>query len=89
MANRGIGQLFARKSVEQMHAEHAGSELKRSLGALNLVLLGIAGIGLVVLLLQRPNLVKLKMDLDLNPTDLARLEDDADMVVQLPRLRRF
>lgn len=55
----------------------------------NLVLLGIAGIGLVVMLLHHPNLVKLKMDLDLNPTDLARLEDDADMVVQLPRLRRF
>jgi hypothetical protein len=55
----------------------------------NLVLLGIAGIGLVVLLLHHPNLVKLKMDLDLSPADLARLEDDADMVVQLPRLRRF
>ena len=52
MANRGIGQLFARKSVEQMHAEHAGSELKRSLGALNLVLLGIGciiGTGIFVL----------------------------------------
>jgi divalent metal cation (Fe/Co/Zn/Cd) transporter len=55
----------------------------------NLVLLGIAGIGVVVLLLHHPNLVKLKMDLDLSPADLSRLEDDADMVVQLPRLRRF
>ena len=37
----GIGRLFIRKSVEQMHAEHAEGELKKSLGALNLVLLGI------------------------------------------------
>ncbi|MBI1361897.1 MAG: amino acid permease [Alphaproteobacteria bacterium] len=55
MANgtkHGIGQLFLRKSVEQMHAEHAGSELKKSLGALNLVLLGIGciiGTGIFVL----------------------------------------
>jgi APA family basic amino acid/polyamine antiporter len=52
MASRGIGQLFARKSVEQMHAEHQGSELKKSLGALNLVLLGIGciiGTGIFVL----------------------------------------
>ncbi|MBL8546037.1 MAG: amino acid permease [Hyphomonadaceae bacterium] len=41
-----------RKSVEQMHAEHAGGELKKSLGALNLVLLGIGciiGTGIFVL----------------------------------------
>ncbi len=52
VGKRGIGQLFARKSVEQMHAEHAGSELKKSLGALNLVLLGIGciiGTGIFVL----------------------------------------
>jgi basic amino acid/polyamine antiporter, APA family len=52
MAGRGIGQLFARKSVEQMHAEHSQSELKKSLGALNLVLLGIGciiGTGIFVL----------------------------------------
>ena len=52
MATRGIGQLFARKSVEQMHAEHQGGELKKSLGALNLVLLGIGciiGTGIFVL----------------------------------------
>lgn len=52
MASRGIGQLFARKSVEQMHAEHQGSELKKSLGALNLTLLGIGciiGTGIFVL----------------------------------------
>ncbi len=52
MASRGIGQLFARKSVEQMHAEHQGGELKKSLGALNLVLLGIGciiGTGIFVL----------------------------------------
>ncbi|MEQ1607410.1 MAG: amino acid permease [Hyphomonadaceae bacterium] len=49
---RGIGQLVARKSVEQMHAEHEGGELKRSLGAVNLVLLGIGciiGTGIFVL----------------------------------------
>lgn len=49
---RGIGQLFARKSVEQMHAEHQSGELKKSLGALNLVLLGIGciiGTGIFVL----------------------------------------
>lgn len=47
-----IGRLFKRKSVEQMHAEHAGGELKKSLGALNLVLLGIGciiGTGIFVL----------------------------------------
>jgi APA family basic amino acid/polyamine antiporter len=52
MAGRGLGQLFARKSVEQMHAEHQGGELKKSLGALNLVLLGIGciiGTGIFVL----------------------------------------
>src|SRR5690348_3781407 len=52
MAGRGLGQLFARKSVEQMHAEHSQSELKKSLGALNLVLLGIGciiGTGIFVL----------------------------------------
>ena len=49
---RGLGRLFIRKSVEQMHAEHAHGELKRSLGALNLVLLGIGciiGTGIFVL----------------------------------------
>lgn len=55
----------------------------------NLVLLGIAGIGLVVLALHHPNPVKLKMDLDLSPVELARLEDDTDMVVQLPLVRKF
>ena len=52
MAGRGIGQLFARKSVEQMHAEHQGGELKKYLGAINLVLLGIGciiGTGIFVL----------------------------------------
>ncbi|HWA20956.1 MAG TPA: amino acid permease, partial [Caulobacterales bacterium] len=44
--------LFIRKTVEQMHAEHAAGELKKSLGALNLVLLGIGciiGTGIFVL----------------------------------------
>lgn len=49
---RGVARLFIRKSVEQMHAEHSSSELKRSLGALNLVSLGIGciiGTGIFVL----------------------------------------
>ncbi len=49
---RGLGRLFLRKTVEQMHAEHAQGELRRSLGALNLVLLGIGciiGTGIFVL----------------------------------------
>jgi APA family basic amino acid/polyamine antiporter len=44
--------MFLRKTVEQMHAEHEQSELKRSLGPLNLVLLGIGciiGTGIFVL----------------------------------------
>src|ERR1700733_12070526 len=53
MANgAGIGGVFRRKSVAQIHAEHDNGELKRSLGALNLVLLGIGciiGTGIFVL----------------------------------------
>src|SRR6266536_549392 len=52
MATRRVAGIFARKSVEQMHAEHEQGELKRSLGALNLVLLGIGciiGTGIFVL----------------------------------------
>lgn len=51
MAN-GIGRIFLRKSVGQIQAEHEHGELKRSLGALNLVLLGIGciiGTGIFVL----------------------------------------
>jgi basic amino acid/polyamine antiporter, APA family len=47
-----LGRIFMRKSVEQMHAEHAGGELKKSLGPINLVLLGIGciiGTGIFVL----------------------------------------
>jgi len=47
-----LGRIFMRKSVEQMHAEHSGGELKKSLGAINLVLLGIGciiGTGIFVL----------------------------------------
>ncbi|MBI1339823.1 amino acid permease [bacterium] len=40
-AVRGLGRLWQRKSVDQVQAEYASSELKRSLGAVNLVLLGI------------------------------------------------
>lgn len=38
---RGLGQLFLRKSVEQVQSEYRSGELKKSLGAVNLVLLGI------------------------------------------------
>jgi len=47
-----LARMFARKSVEQMHAEHAAGELKKTLGPLNLVLLGIGciiGTGIFVL----------------------------------------
>ncbi|HEX7081592.1 MAG TPA: amino acid permease [Gammaproteobacteria bacterium] len=52
MVKRGVDRLFARKSVEQMHAEHEHGELKKTLGALNLVLLGVGciiGTGIFVL----------------------------------------
>src|SRR5687767_14141943 len=52
MARSPLGQMFARKTVEQMHAEHEHGELKRTLGATNLVLLGIGciiGTGIFVL----------------------------------------
>src|ERR1700734_606839 len=49
---KGIGRIFLRKSVDQIQAEHRQGELKRSLGALNLMLLGIGcviGAGIFVL----------------------------------------
>jgi APA family basic amino acid/polyamine antiporter len=52
MAKRRLTGIFARKSVEQMHAEHEQSELKKSLDASHLVLLGIGciiGTGIFVL----------------------------------------
>ena len=52
MANTGIGRIFLRKSVDQIQAEHRQGELKRSLGALNLMLLGVGcviGAGIFVL----------------------------------------
>jgi basic amino acid/polyamine antiporter, APA family len=51
-AGGGLGRLFIRKSVEQMHAEHAQGELKKTLGPLNLIFLGIGciiGTGIFVL----------------------------------------
>ena len=51
MAN-GMARIFLRKSVGQIQSEHEHGELKRSLGALNLVLLGIGciiGTGIFVL----------------------------------------
>ncbi len=47
-----IGRLFLRKSVGQIQADHEQSELKRTLGPLNLILLGIGcviGTGIFVL----------------------------------------
>ncbi|MGA2397866.1 MAG: amino acid permease [Steroidobacteraceae bacterium] len=52
MVGKGIGRIFLRKSVDQIQAEHQQGELKRSLGALNLMLLGIGcviGAGIFVL----------------------------------------
>src|SRR5580704_17845514 len=53
MANVSIvARMFQRKSVEMIHAETDHGELKRSLGALNLILLGIGciiGTGIFVL----------------------------------------
>ncbi len=49
---RGLGRIFQRKPVELIHAETDNSELKRTLGPLNLVLLGIGciiGTGIFVL----------------------------------------
>jgi APA family basic amino acid/polyamine antiporter len=49
---RGLSRIFQRKSVAQIQAELGHSELKRTLGALNLVLLGIGciiGTGIFVL----------------------------------------
>jgi APA family basic amino acid/polyamine antiporter len=51
MAN-GMARIFLRKSVSQIQAEHEHGELKRSLGATNLILLGIGciiGTGIFVL----------------------------------------
>src|SRR5688572_16635056 len=48
----GLQRLFLRKSVEQMNAEQAKGELKRSLSAMNLISLGIGciiGTGIFVL----------------------------------------
>lgn len=48
----GMARIFLRKSVGQIQAEHEHGELKRSLGAINLILLGIGciiGTGIFVL----------------------------------------
>jgi APA family basic amino acid/polyamine antiporter len=48
----GVGGIFRRKTVGQIQQEHNRGELKRTLGALNLVLLGIGciiGTGIFVL----------------------------------------
>ena len=51
-AGGGVKGIFRRKSVAQIQAEHEHGDLKRSLGALNLILLGIGciiGTGIFVL----------------------------------------
>jgi APA family basic amino acid/polyamine antiporter len=51
-APKGVPGIFRRKTVAQIQSEHEHGELKRSLGALNLVLLGIGciiGTGIFVL----------------------------------------
>jgi APA family basic amino acid/polyamine antiporter len=48
----GLGRMFSRKSVAQIQGEHEHGELKRTLGAMNLLLLGIGciiGAGIFVL----------------------------------------
>ena len=48
----GLGRMFRRKTVAQIQSEHEHGEIKRSLGPLNLVLLGIGciiGTGIFVL----------------------------------------
>jgi APA family basic amino acid/polyamine antiporter len=50
--SRGLGRIFLRKSVAQIQADLNQGELKRTLGALNLILLGIGciiGTGIFVL----------------------------------------
>jgi APA family basic amino acid/polyamine antiporter len=53
MANAsGVGRIFLRNSVGQIQSEHEHGELKRSLGAINLITLGIGciiGTGIFVL----------------------------------------
>ncbi len=52
MATTGLARIFLRKSVGQIQSEHEHGELKRTLGPLNLILLGIGciiGTGIFVL----------------------------------------
>lgn len=46
----------------------------------NVILLGIAGIAFLVLGLLPPNVMRLKVDLDLSQADLDRLNDPQDLV---------
>lgn len=46
----------------------------------NVILLAIAGIAFLVLGLLHPNVMRLKVDLDLSQTDLDRLDDPQDLV---------
>lgn len=55
----------------------------------NIILLGIAGIGLLVLLLVHPNAMKLKDHLDLSQAELARLEDPTKPESSSTLIKRF
>lgn len=55
----------------------------------NLVLLALAGIGVLVLALSHPNEMRLKVSLDLNQAELDRLNDPGDQVAQSPLVKRF
>lgn len=55
----------------------------------NVILLAIAGIAFLVLGLLHPNVMRLKVDLDLSQTELDRLDDPQDLVVQSPLIKRF
>lgn len=55
----------------------------------NVILLAIAGISLLILGLLHPNVMRLKVDLDLSQTELDRLDDPQDLVVQSSLIKRF
>lgn len=55
----------------------------------NILLIAIAGVALLLLGLLHPNVMRLKVDLDLSQTELDRLDDPQDLVVQSPLIKRF
>lgn len=55
----------------------------------SVVLLAVAGISLVAFLLLHPNVMRLKIDLDLTQAELGRLDNPKELVVQSPFIKRF